>query len=479
MSNNHKQVKEIATDNYPQLEPIISPWITRTISQKDELKKYIDKFGSPVNINNPKILEKNITLFQVVLKKHKIKHKIFLARKPNKCMAYVREAKNLKIGVDTASTRELMDCLKIGYDPKDLILTAATKNEKLINLAVKNKVLVIVDNYDELELLNKTAKEQNVVQSFGLRISGFYFKGKKLYSRFGFDIEKAGEVFERINSKYQNIKFLGFHFHLDGYSPSQRAESIIQLIKKAQQLKLQGIETSFIDIGGGFTVKYLKSEKQWNIFKEKLKMAVMGKISPITFKNNGLGYFTFGNKLLGGDGFYPYYNTLYKDKFLDKILSYKTGKKTVADLLRNLDLELTLEPGRAAFDQCGITVARVAFRKKDQNNNWLVGLEMNMTQLLSSSADFLVDPKIIYLGKEYDIKNTSCYFVGSYCLERDVILKRKITVSKLPQIGDLVCFINTAGYMMHFFESESHLFGLAQNLIINDGQKDLSLTPDK
>lgn len=468
----------MSTNNYPQLEAIISPWMTNVISQKDKLKHYVDKFTSPINIHNPEILVENIKLFQEVLKKHKVKNKIFFARKPNKCIAYVREAKKLKVGVDTASPKELMDCLKIGYDPKDLILTAATKNEDLINLAVKNKVLVIIDNYDELEILNKTAKKQNVIAVFGLRVSGFYFEGKKLYSRFGFDIEKLDEVFERINSKYKNIKFLGFHFHLDGYSPSQRSEAIIQLVKKVQKLKEMGVDTSFIDIGGGFCVKYLKKAKQWSNFKEKLKMAVMGKIPPITFRNNGLGYFKYGNKLLGKDGFYPYFNTLYKDKFLDKVLSYKISKKTVADLLRDLGLELRLEPGRAIFDQCGITIAQVAFRKKDQNNDWLIGLEMNMTQLLSSSADFLVDPKIIYLGKKYEIKNTSGFFVGSYCLERDVILKRKINLSKLPQIGDLVCFINTAGYMMHFFESESHLFGLAQNLICKEG-KELNLHHDE
>ena len=31
-------------------------------------------------------------------------------------------------------------------------------------------------------------------------------------------------------------------------------------------------------------------------------------------------------------------------------------------------------------------------------------------------------------------------------------------------IGDFVAFVNTAGYMMHFFETEAHLFELSQNL---------------
>lgn len=474
--------KDFNKNTYPKLEPIISSWVFSVISKKDKMKQCLEKFGSPVYIHNPNLLAKNIKLFETVLKKHHIKHKIFFARKPNKCISYVRKAKSLKIGIDTASTNELLQCLEIGCNPKDIVLTAAVKNEDLLTLCVKNKILVVVDNYDELEMLNKIAKKQNRIQEFGVRVSGFYFKGEKLYSRFGFDLDDVSELFSKIQaSQYKNSKFLGFHFHLDGYSTEQRSEAISQLIKIIQDLKRKGITTSFIDIGGGFTVKYLKSAKQWLNFRNKLKMATMGKIPPITFRNNGLGYLPYQNTLLGKEQFYPYYNTIYKEKFLEKILSYKVNKgQTISNLLKGEGLELRIEPGRASFDQCGITIARVAFRKKDQNGDWLVGLEMNMTQLLSSSADFLLDPKILYLGQQYENFKTSCYFVGTYCLERDIILKRKISLPKLPHIGDLVCFINTAGYMMHFFESESHQFGLAMNLVVENINKNgFTLKPDR
>lgn len=480
MRYNHKNIKSLKKSDYPRLEPIISQWVLNILSQKGKLKKYIDKFSSPLNIHNPKLFAKNIGLFEKILVKHGVKHRIFFARKSNKCISYVRQAKSLKIGVDTASANELIQCLKLGYNHDSIVLTAAIKNENLLDIAVKNRVLVIADNNDELATLNKIAKKYNIIQKFGIRVSGFRFKGKNVYSRFGFAIDKLDEVFERIEkNKYTNIKFLGFHFHLDGYSTEQRAVAINQIIKAILKFKARDIKTLFIDIGGGFTVKYLKSAKQWENFKSKLKMAVMNKFPAVTFKNNGLGYLRHNNKLLGKDGFYPYYNTLYKERFLDKILSYKIGKKeTVADSLKKLDLELRIEPGRSSFDQCGITIARVAFRKVDQNNDWLIGLEMNMTQLLSSSADFLLDPQIVYLGKKYENGNIFCYFVGNYCLERDIILKRKILLPKLPQVGDLVCFINTAGYMMHFFESESHQFGLAKNLVVKDNEKQLVLMPD-
>jgi diaminopimelate decarboxylase len=37
-------------------------------------------------------------------------------------------------------------------------------------------------------------------------------------------------------------------------------------------------------------------------------------------------------------------------------------------------------------------------------------------------------------------------------------------MKKLPEMGDLVCFVNTAGYLMHFYETHSHLLPLSTNL---------------
>ena len=61
-------------------------------------------------------------------------------------------------------------------------------------------------------------------------------------------------------------------------------------------------------------------------------------------------------------------------------------------------------------------------------------------------------------------QSVDVFFTGAYCLERDVLLKRKISLPQLPAIGDFVAIVNSAGYMMHFFETEAHLLELSQNL---------------
>lgn len=441
--------------------------MSNVLSQRERLRKYVARFGSPLNIHNPRMLGENARLFQQVLARHKLNYRIFFARKPNKCLAYVREAKRIKVGVDVASLRELSESLRVGIQPADIVLTGAVKHSTLLALAVRHGVPVIIDSHDELLTLLWIARSQGVRQPIGIRVSGFRYRRRKLYSRFGYDIDELEEVFSLLENNRAYLDFRGFHFHLQGYIPEQRSRAVLQLLRVARRLAAKGIRTSFVDIGGGFLVRYLDGKDEWGRFNRALKRAIAGVSPAVTFRNDGLGYGALGGRLFGSAGYYPYYNELPKERFLDKVLSYRGARgERVSDALRRMDIELRLEPGRALLDQCGLTVARVAFRKLDQNGEWLVGLEMNRTQLLSSSADFLLDPKVVYLGKKYERGPVSCYFVGNYCLENDLILKRKIGLSQLPQIGDLVCFINTAGYMMHFFEAEGHRMGPATNAIV-------------
>jgi diaminopimelate decarboxylase len=233
-------------------------------------------------------------------------------------------------------------------------------------------------------------------------------------------------------------------------------------------LSQKGFKTEFIDIGGGILMNYLKYETEWDNFSLQLRRAINNKIDPITFENQGLGLQVFGGALQGELKTYPFWNYLSKGDFLRKILAYKTSSgETLAEQTKSLGIEVRMEPGRSMLDQVGLTAAKVAFRKKDSRGDWLVGLEMNMTQMLSGSADFMLDPFVIYQNEEGEEQSAEVYFTGAYCLERDVLLKRKIALRKLPEVGDIVIFVNTAGYMMHFFESSAHLFPLAENLIWN------------
>lgn len=452
----------------PPLTAIQADWMKDLLENRDKLRSLIDQYGSPINIHSTVPFVENYKEYVSTLQTHRLDHKIFYARKANKCLAFVKAAHENGFCVDTASYNELKQCLDLGMDGSRLVLTAAIKTEQLIRLAIENGVLIILDNVDEIEVVSKIARELETAAPIGIRVSGFEVNGEKLYSRFGFDIDETKTVvFNHIKSN-SSLIFQGFHFHLNGYSIEQRAVALAAVAELSDVFAAHGMDTKFIDIGGGLLMNYLQSGEQWQYFIDTLKSAVSGEADPVTFQNNGLGFQMIDGELKGELATYPYYNESPRDRFLDKVLSYTVGGQAVAKMLADRGIALHLEPGRSLLDQTGITLAEVIYRKRDSQGNLLVGLNMNRTQLCSSSADYLLDP--VYLPAENNMANNDpvgVYFVGAYCLEQDLILKRKIAIPHYPQVGDLVCFLNTAGYMMHFYETEAHQFNLSTNLILH------------
>jgi len=455
-------------NNHLPLTPILHHWVQQLMASDRSLFAAVEKYGSPLNVHCLTPFEENIKHYQSILNKLGLKHKIFFARKANKCIDFPVAAARLGHGADTASYRELEQCLSNGLANKNLILTAAVKNRKLLELAVDNRVTVVLDNVDEFNLIKEIVEQRQTKVEINIRLGSFSFEGNTLPTRFGFTLEEAFILIQQIHDNEPFIAFKGLHFHLNGYSTEQRAAAIEQSIGLIDRLATSGIRTTSLDIGGGFLMNYLSSKTEWENFNAQLRLAILEERMPITYQNDPLGIVKVKGNLYGEPTVYPYYNELSKGKFLEAILHTDSiiYKQPIYKLLLQRDLELRMEPGRSLLDQCGVTVAKVAFRKKDTAGNWLFGLEMNRTQLRSSSADFLLDPiHIPYKKLEQDQELTEGYLVGAYCLEQELILKRKLVFSQFPQVGDLLVFPNTAGYMTHFFESEAHLFELAKNIM--------------
>ncbi|MCE7053601.1 Y4yA family PLP-dependent enzyme [Algoriphagus sp. AGSA1] len=456
--------------NSPTLTPVTSPWMHDLMRENHLLYELLEKHGSPINIHYMDAMDQNFLSFQQVFEEVGIKYKMFFARKANKTKAAVSKASELGMGIDTASYQEYIQCIEMGINPSDLIITAAVKTRELVEKAVLNGSVLLIDNEDECDLVQEMAVKVNREAKIGFRLSGFFFKERKLNSRFGFDLLEIDRFVTKNflqSKKYSQLLYKGLHFHLNGYSTEERAYALAQTLAFAQLLAKKGLRTEFIDIGGGFLVNYLQDKIEWDYFNLSLRKAISGIIPPITYNNDGLGLELYGGILHGELKTYPFWNTQPKESFLRQILSHKNQKQqTLAEVAAQEEIEIRMEPGRSMLDQTGLTLARVAFRKRDSIGDWLVGLEMNMTQMLSGSADFLLDPYVLYQRKE-EGEPVEVFFTGAYCLERDILLKRKIRLPKLPHIGDMVVFVNTAGYMMHFFESSAHLFPLATNLIWN------------
>ncbi|KUM31490.1 hypothetical protein AQ436_16505 [Arthrobacter sp. EpRS66] len=444
----------------------MEPWMQELVENPKLCQKLIAEHGSPLNVHNYSSMARNITELREAAAKHEVDFQIYLARKANKTLGAIDKAVAQGCGVDVASFHELEQCLNRGVGAESLIVTAAVKSHALLQLAVENSVVLSLDNADEVEDLLEIATANNKVARVALRLAS---SNRDIPpTRFGLSAERWLQLLAGIKDQHA-IKVVGVHFHLNGYSGEQRALVLQESIELVDQLRQHGHEVEFVDMGGGIPMSYLDDSQQWTGFWQALAELPEGDES-LTWKSDRLG----AADGQASNALYPYHQQLIRGPWLDQLLAYNTadGTETVAQMLNSRGIQLRCEPGRSLLDGCGLTLSEVAFTKDRSDGVSLVGLHMNRTQCRSTSVDFLVDPILVKTAGRHaqELDSSSGFLVGSYCIEEELILRRRFEFPYGVARGDVVAFPNTGGYLMHIIESASHQLPLAKNMRWDDGQ---------
>ena len=431
-------------------------WHERLAREPDRLAGWLEEHGSPVNLIEPAAMARNAAELARAADERGVRLNLFFARKANKALALVDEAQRLGLGVDVASERELRQALDRGVPPGGIIVTAAVKPRALLELCVDAEVTVAIDNRDELELCVRIAAERDGSAPVAFRLAPSSPPNRPP-TRFGMTAAEIKTVLEL--TPLGRLRVAGVHFHLDGYDAGERVAAVSEATAVVDSLREDGHEPSFLDIGGGIPMSYLDSSRQWDEFWRQHDLAAAGERDEITLDRHEI------------DKVYPYHQAPVRGEWLGQILDASLAAGTVADELRTRNLELRMEPGRSLLDGCGMTAARVEFRKQRADGAWLIGLAMNRTQMRSTSDDFLVDPLLVRPSAAGEpTAGVEGYLVGAYCIERELVSWRRISFPEGVAIGDIVLFPNTAGYLMHILESASHQIPLARNLVIGHSE---------
>ncbi len=454
----------------------LEPWQRDLCRRPSLLSDLLDAHGSPVNVIDPSPMARNVAELVTAAARFDIDLRIYFARKANKALALVDEARRLGLGIDLASEQELAQVLERGVPGSALVMTAAVKPRHLLARCIGSGTTVVIDNTDELRLVDVLADEMGTSVSVALRLAP-HLGGDRIPTRFGFAVSEA---IAAAAGPGRRVRIDGVHFHLDGYDPSDRVAALGETFALIDALRERGHHPGFVDIGGGIPMSYLDSASQWRHFWAEHHKALRGEREPLTFEGHGLGLIAHRGEIVGRPNVYPYHQAQTRGPWLAEILAARGawGRPTasVADGLRERNLQLRCEPGRALLDGCGLTAGRVAYRKQRGDGTWLIGVEMNRTQCRSTSDDFLVDPLLVHpdavsVAGEPTTPTGSVegYLVGAYCIERELLAWRRMRFPLGVDVGDIVVFPNTAGYLMHILESSSHQIPLARNLIMGQG----------
>ncbi len=455
----------------PPLRAKLAPWMESVLLQDwSGTKQWLENHGSPLHLTVLSEFEKNIDLLKRPMLERGLEGELFFARKANKLPWFVKRAGEKGIGVDTASLTEVKETLALGVPAEKIVVTAIGKTRALVETAIKEGCLLVIDNEDEFNLIAGCAARIRKEARIGLRFAGFQTRERVIQSRFGFPIKDARDLAQKVH-KTEWLKLEVFHAHIDKYDPEERAAAAFQMIEVIDDLGEDEIEIKGLDLGGGILINYLEDESQWDEYLKQLKAAVLGESPSFNLNQDGLGFYKEDGELKGEADLYPFYNKIPKEKFVASILDQVDPGDSKAEplhtKLQDRKLKISFEPGRALLDNTGASLMEVAFRKFDTAGNALVGVAANRMNLRPFRAEFCLDPLLLSRGGR-DQLDKGAFIAGCLCSESDYIFKRRLNLPYMPEAGDIFLVPNTAGYLAHHMEIGTHGDPLPKNLLLDE-----------
>ncbi|MEH0423068.1 alanine racemase [Streptomyces sp. B21-083] len=402
--------------------------------------------GGPYHLLFPGRFDANAAGFRAAMAEAGVDGQVCFAKKANKAAVYVERAAALGLGVDVASHGELREALAHGVRGADVVITGPAKSEQLLRVAVLQGALVAVDALDELDRVMALSGEVGRTARVLLR----RLPSTQPHSRFGLDDGETEEALRRCAGTDGSVDMEGFSFHLSGYDVRQRADLAGELVRLCRGARELGLRADRISVGGGFAVDYVGAD-DWQRFSEE----------------QGPEHYHAGKAF---SGFYPYHSPVAGADALRAVLAATPAGEhdSLAGLLRSSGVRLLVEPGRALLDQAGCTVFAVQGVKERQGYAILTadGSSLSLSEQWFDS-EYLPEPVLVPRTPYADRDGPYPACVGAAtCLESDMLTWRKIPFPDRPTAGDLLVYLNTAGYQMDSNESPFHELPLPPKVVI-------------
>jgi diaminopimelate decarboxylase len=437
------------------LAPRIEPILQSALEQVSVLTQLTDAWGSPLGVVLPQRLTENVAAFRSVYSGHRLTGQIFYAHKANRSSALVRELAATDAGIDVASLGELQHALGAGFVPHRIMATGP-KNREFLWLAARTGVTVGADSAAELAELAALISERALPRvRVMVRLSGFSSSGVQVgsrRSRFGTPATAATRALDVIERNTEALELTGVAFHLDTVGLPEKAVALEGCLAVLDECRLRGLRPWSVDIGGGFGVDYLADGAQWERYTSALTEAVLGHRASLTWNGYGYGLRAEGGTVRGSLNLYPAHRPVSGAAYLDRLLRTMAPdeRRPLGELLLDNMYDLHVEPGRALLDQCGMVLATVLEVRDEDDGDTIVRLDCNARDVSLEEHGVLMDPVVVHREGAAGAGPVGAYLFGNLCLEADLLTRRKVFLPSRPRAGDLLAFVNTAGYLMDF-----------------------------
>jgi diaminopimelate decarboxylase len=374
------------------------------------LLRIVKEVGTPVFVTDIAILKQKVANIQSAFNKNCL---LFYAIKANFNPAIINVLKEAGInGIETISPFEINLAKKLGFDNNQILFTGNNCDADELEQAKNSGVIV---NLGSISELNSFAKRFYGTE-ISIRINPGFGDGefKQIItggkdSKFGIYHTQIHEALKII--KDNNLKLIGLHCHLGSglYDTKNFTPMVDFMFKLANQM--EGLK--FIDLGGGFGVRYKPADKEVDLTKFESVI----------------------------------------DEHYEKYQSLKSN-----------NIKIIFEPGKYLVAESTFLLTKIT-NIRDHNKQKIVGVNTGFNHIIRPAL-YSSYHHIINISKLDEVKE-AVKIVGNICESTDVI-NENIELSN-PKEGDILAIL-TAGAYCSSMSSLYNLRPYAPEVLINGNE---------
>lgn len=322
-----------------------------------------------------------------------VPHIIAFAMKANSNLAILRLMAREGSGADIVSGGELYRALKAGVPPSKIVFAGVGKSREEIRYALKSGILMFnVESSDELRVIDDVAAELRMKARVALRVNPDvdpkthpYISTGLKKSKFGISADRALEEF-KLASSLKHIDVAGVHKHIGSQLTdiAPFVDALKKVLELVEQVKAQGINIRYINIGGGLGITYAD----------------------------------------------------------EKPPEPKDLAAAISPLLRDLKCTVIMEPGRVIVGNAGALVTKVLYQKTSDAKRFII-VDAAMNDLIRPSL-YGAYHDIKPVREMPAAKSVTVDVVGPVCESGDFLAKDRA----MPEVkaGDLLAVMSAGAY---------------------------------
>jgi len=354
------------------------------------LREVAERFRTPTYVYSQGVILENFRRIESGLRS--VSALVCYSVKANSNLKILDLLRQAGAGFDIVSGGELLRVRKVGGMPEHIVFSGVGKTQVEIDAGLQAGIMMFnVESAGELEVIEARARHAGKRASIAIRVNPDveaethpYVATGRVIHKFGVPKEEAMALYRRAaGSEHLQVRGVACHIGSQILAIEPFLQALDEISGVAERLRAEGINVEFLDLGGGFGIRY---EDEQPLDVERLTQELGGR-------------------------------------------------------MRDLPYRLIVEPGRALVAEAGILLARVLYLKGNDQKSFVV-VDAGMNDLLRPAL-YGSYHSILPVEKRSE-GNLLADVVGPLCETGDFLAQDRTLPKVRP--GDLIAVMTTGAY---------------------------------